>query len=188
MQDSFVDLRRAIYQTKKEFARFRQHLVNAVLATDIMDEELNAKRQARWNLAFAETNQSTETEAATQSRKATVVIEHLMQAADVAHTMQHWHIFRKWNERLFMETYKAFKEGRAADPSASWHNNEMSFFDGYIIPLATKLKVCGVFGVSSDELLNYALQNRREWENKGPEIVEEMKEKAQAKFSHLTCW
>lgn len=97
-----------------------------------------------------------------------------------AHTMQHWHIFRKWNERLFMEMYKAYKEGRAEkDPSEFWYKGEIGFFvsigsfllhvanlhakppqDFYIIPLAKKLKDCGVFGVSSDEYLNYAQRNR----------------------------
>jgi hypothetical protein len=31
-----------------------------------------------------------------------------------------------------------------------------------IIPLAKKLKDCGVFGVSSDEYYNYAIQNHKE--------------------------
>jgi hypothetical protein len=47
----------------------------------------------------------------------------------------------------------------------------MGFYDFYILPLAKKLKECGVFGVSSDEYLNYALENRREWQLKGEEIV-----------------
>ena len=46
----------------------------------------------------------------------------------------------------------------------------------YIIPLAKKLKDCGVFGVSSDEYLGYAVNNRREWEKKGAEIVAQWKE------------
>ena len=44
------------------------------------------------------------------------------------------------------------------------------------IPLAKKLKDCGVFGVSSDEYLNYALQNRAEWEARGQQVVAEMME------------
>jgi hypothetical protein len=43
--------------------------------------------------------------------------------------------------------------------------------------LAKKLKECGVFGVSSDEYLNYALSNRREWLDKGESVVAEMMEK-----------
>jgi hypothetical protein len=40
--------------------------------------------------------------------------------------------------------------------------------------LAKKLKDCGVFGVSSGEYLQYAKQNRKEWETRGQEVVEEM--------------
>lgn len=56
----------------------------------------------------------------------------------------------------------------------SFHSD--SFFDFYIIPLAKKLKDCGVFGVSSDEYLKYAQQNRKEWQEKGEAIVAEMVE------------
>jgi hypothetical protein len=49
--------------------------------------------------------------------------------------------------------------------------------DFYVIPLAEKLSECGVFGVSSDETLEYALENRREWELNGEEMVEMMVDK-----------
>ena len=112
------------------------------------------------------------------NRKATIVIEHMIQASDIAHTMQHWNIYRKWNERLFMEMYKAFKEGRSTtDPSDVWYKGEIGFFDFYIIRLAKKLNECGVFGVSSDEYLNYAQKNRKEWEVKGRQVVAEMVQK-----------
>jgi hypothetical protein len=118
-----------------------------------------------------------------------------------------WHIYRKWNERLFLETYKAFSEGRAEkDPTPGWYQGEIGcvfviishcressalvfvltfrhryvsrFFDFYVIPLAKKLKDCGVFVKSSDEYLNYAVSNRNEWEQRGRTLVEEMKIKA----------
>ena len=98
-----------------------------------------------------------------------------MQASDVAHTMQHWHVYQKWNSRLFKEMYRAYEKGRsAADPSINWYQGELAFFDYYIIPLAQKLKSCGVFGVSSDEYLDYARQNRAEWEKKGEDIVKRL--------------
>lgn len=176
MQDCFQDLRGAIYATADEFKRFRQLVVNTVMATDIMDKELSAARKARWNAAFTESREDEE-EDTSVNRKATIVIEHLIQASDVAHTMQHWHIYRKWNQRLFEEMYIAYKQGRTdKDPSTNWYEGEIGFFDFYIIPLAMKLRSCGVFGVSSDEYLNYAQQNRREWERKGQEIVAEMLE------------
>ena len=72
-----------------------------------------------------------------------------------------------------MENYRAFREGRAeSNPADYWYKGEIGFFDFYIIPLAKKLKECGVFGVSSDEYLNYAVKNREEWEKKGMEVVE----------------
>ena len=82
------------------------------------------------------------------------------------------------NEKLFHELYKAHLEGRGTfDPSQGWYKGELGFFDFYIIPLAEKLKECGVFGVSGDEYLNYALQNRAEWEQKGREVVKKCRSK-----------
>jgi hypothetical protein len=53
--------------------------------------------------------------------------------------------------------YFAHKAGRmAVDPITFWFQGELNFFDNYVIPLARKLKECNVFGVSSDEYLNYA--------------------------------
>jgi hypothetical protein len=91
---------------------------------------------------------------------------------------QHWHVYTKWNERLFQEMYDAYASGRwDKDPSVGWYQGEIGFLDNYVIPLAKKLKNCGVFGVASDEYLNYAEQNRREWEAKGKEIVANFVEK-----------
>jgi hypothetical protein len=45
------------------------------------------------------------------------------------------------------------------------------------IPLAKKLEECGVFGVSSHEYRQYALNNREEWVSKGQQIVADMKTK-----------
>lgn len=50
------------------------------------------------------------------------------------------------------------------------------------IPLAKKLKECGVFGVSSDEYLQYAIKNRNEWETKGQEVVEQMVESIELEY------
>lgn len=70
--------------------------------------------------------------------------------------------------------YIAYKKGRMAkNPLEFWYNGEIGFFDFYIIPLAKKLKECGVFGVSCDEYLTYALNNRSEWCRRGKEIVKE---------------
>ena len=54
MQDEFEALRGEIYTTEDEFFRFRQLMVNIVLATDIMDKELGSLRKDRWSKAFSE--------------------------------------------------------------------------------------------------------------------------------------
>jgi hypothetical protein len=175
MDDCFTELRHTIYQTESELSRFRQLVVNVVMATDIMDKDLGALRRKRWNKAFSES--PVEDDASTVNRKATIVIEHIIQASDVAHTMQHWHIYTKWNARFFEECHRAYIEGRVdKNPADGWYQGEIGFFDFYVIPLAKKLKDCGVFGVSSDEYLNYAIQNRKEWERNGQEVVAEMLE------------
>jgi len=181
MDPSFEDLRKCIYGDENEFQRFRSLLVNSVMATDIFDKELALLRKSRWNKAFQE-GQREGSAMDDVNRKATIVIEHLIQASDVSHTMQHWHVYQKWNARLFEETYSAFLTGRSdTDPSEGWYKGEIGFFDHYIIPLARKLKECGVFGVSSDEYLSYATENRREWEAKGIAVVTALVQKCHAK-------
>jgi hypothetical protein len=171
MDPAYDDLRRCIYTNDREGQRFRQLLVNSVMATDIFDPDLKKMRNDRWTQAFAP-NAGDEV----FDLKATIVIEHIIQASDVAHTMQHWHVYQKWNQRFFEEQYKAFNAGRMdKDPSEGWYRGELWFYDNYIIPLAKKLKDCSVFGVASDEFLSYAMDNRNEWEAKGEKIVVDMK-------------
>jgi len=178
MKKEYAHLRACIYSTEKELQQFRQLVVNVVMATDICDKELGALRKARWAKAFSnEGDDDTLTiEEEDTNRKGTIVIEHLIQASDVSHTMQHWHVYRTWNEKLFKEMYSAYKLGRGVggkDPSLNWYDGEIGFFDFYIIPLAKKLHDCGVFGVSSHEYLEYAQCNREEWVRKGKDIVAE---------------
>ena len=183
MTEKYQPVIATICRDESELSRLRQLVVNSVMATDIMDPDLKKLRNGRWEKAFHNTqveNDDTSREAI--NRKATIVIEHLIQASDVAHTMQHWNVYTKWNARLFKEMYKAYLEGRsgAKDPSEFWAKGEVGFFDFYIIPLAKKLKDCGVFGVSSDEYLQYAISNRNEWEEKGQamtaQIIKEVQE------------
>jgi hypothetical protein len=176
LDPKYTILRDAIYGSERESRRFRQLVVNSVMATDIMDKDLKALRNHRWEKAFSESD--TDSAWDNRNRKATIVIEHLIQASDISHTMQHWHVYRKWNERLFTEMTFAYRAGRAAkDPAEFWYEGELGFFDFYIIPLTEKLSKCGVFGVSSDELLSYATKNREEWERRGKDIVTYMVQK-----------
>eukprot|EP00980_Cylindrotheca_fusiformis_P027886 scaffold22563_cov128-Cylindrotheca_fusiformis.AAC.3 len=189
MSDEYAAIRACIYQTEDELRRFRQLVVNTVLATDIADKELQALRKARWEMAFQNVDsisESLDDSVESEDRKATIVIEHLIQASDVSHTMQHWHIYKKWNQQFFMECYSAYKQGRAdTDPSANWYKGEIGFFDYYVIPLARKLQSCGVFGVSSHEYLNYAMANRDEWVREGENLVQHFLAKFNEQNAHL---
>ncbi len=183
MKNQFSRLRMTICPTEEEMRRFRQLVVNSVMATDIADKEMKELRNSRWAKAFFDQALQEESKRTSINRKATIVIEHLIQASDVAHTMQHWHVYTKWNERLFQEMSLAYLVGRSdKDPVEFWYQGELGFFDFYIIPLAKKLSECGVFGVSSDEYLNYAMRNREEWERRGNDIMQGMIERFQEKL------
>jgi 3'5'-cyclic nucleotide phosphodiesterase len=173
MQPGFDAFRSCICKTEVELKKFQGLVEHIVLATDIMDNNLKDERNARWNELFRATSSAI----ADQSRDR-IVLEYLIQASDVAHTMQHWHVYMKWNERLFHEMYRAYIAGRAdKNPADTWYQSELKFLDSYIIPLAGKLQECGVFGVSGDEVLAYALSNRHEWRVKGRGIVKKYVEK-----------
>ncbi|KAL7547034.1 LOW QUALITY PROTEIN: hypothetical protein ACHAWF_010347 [Thalassiosira exigua] len=187
MQDRFLELQLLIFVNGDELRRFKQLLINTVLATDIADKERSRRGKSRWQKAFHPSQSSRGSahldesissrldEISLRSLKATLVFEQIMQASDVAHTMQHWETFKKWNERLYTELSKGFREGRgASDPRENWYGGEIGFFDFYIIPLAKKLKECGVFGSAASEYLDYALENRRRWEVEGNDIATRM--------------
>ena len=91
-ESDYVDLQMCICSTEAEKVRFRQLLVNCVLATDLVDEELSNLRKNRWAKAFLEPRRTQRPESNEDcNRKATIVLEHIIQASDIAHTMQHWH-------------------------------------------------------------------------------------------------
>jgi 3'5'-cyclic nucleotide phosphodiesterase len=154
MDDRYAELRNTIYTTEAEMKRFRALIVNSVMATDICDKSLTVLRNSRWDKAFNGLEDGkVEEEHNSVNRKATIVIEHLIQASDVSHTMQHvrfvhtsecwitsasflttfllrihlqWHMYRKWNEKFFMECYEGFLDGRSeADPSIGWYKGEI---------------------------------------------------------------
>jgi 3'5'-cyclic nucleotide phosphodiesterase/Adenylate and Guanylate cyclase catalytic domain len=183
MQPNFDALRQCMFLCPDDVKRFRQVVVNSVLATDIFDKDLKSFREERWDQVFTNSSSSSSVTAdeTNNARKNAIVIEHLIQASDVVHTMQHWKVYQKWNKRLFSEMYVAYQNGHSKEsPSVGWYSGELWFFDNYIIPLAKKLRKCGVFGVSCDELLDYAIDNRYEWESKGKEIVVEWEKEFQS--------
>lgn len=78
--------------------------------------------------------------------KTTVVMEHILRAADVAPNMQSWDHMKKWSTRLFFELMASFSVGRGEDPQPKWYENQTAFLESYILPLARRLDDTGVFG------------------------------------------
>ena len=86
------------------------------MSTDIVDKDLKALRNNRWEKAFKKDVSSTneymnidvvDSEKEKVDRKATIVIEHIIQASDVSHTMQHWIIYRKWVRHIHIASWRS---------------------------------------------------------------------------------
>lgn len=86
MERQFQAFRDAIFLNDEELSHFHQLVLRSVLATDIFDKEINDRRKQRWRLAFSPENHHQRDRLSAEyvcNLKATIVIEHLMQASDV---------------------------------------------------------------------------------------------------------
>jgi hypothetical protein len=75
----YGEIRKCIHTNETEIRRFRQLIVNSVMATDTFDPDRKQLRELRWFKAFSEASGDNATDL-----KANIVIEHIIQAADVA--------------------------------------------------------------------------------------------------------
>ena len=176
MGTDFQDLQAAIFSNQEEYDRFKSIFINTIMATDLFDDALKADRSKRYAMAFDESSRDPRLSEEQQlNLRATTVLDLVMQVADIAHTMEHFHSFRRWNERLFEEMYQAYQHDRLdADPSEGWYNNEIKFFDEYVLPLARKINGCGMFGNAGQDLIDQAQKNRKEFVVKGSKMVAEV--------------
>lgn len=191
LEPSYKELRDSIFLSRAEMTNFRRLVVTAVMATDVADKELAALRKSRaaealhasrdllsvnavkfkdsLSIGIVEDNSDMNLARC----KATFVVETLMQAADISHTMGSFEMYSKWNKKLFNEMYTAYLNGRGEkDPSHTWYQGEIDFFDHYIIPLARNLSECGINIEASKKFVENAKENRRLWEVEGEALVE----------------
>jgi hypothetical protein len=104
--------------------------------------------------------------------KATVVMETIMMAADVAHNLQGWDHMVKWSDRLYMELRKAHVAGRGGDPKGNWFENQIGFLDFYLLPMARRLEDTKVFGDATGEAFpNIVINNRDRWMTDGYSVA-----------------
>jgi hypothetical protein len=96
--------------------------------------------------------------------KATVVMETIMTAADVAHNLQDWDHMVKWSDRLYMELRRAHVAGRGGDPMGTWFENQIGFLEFYLLPVARRLEDTGVFGEATGRMFaGLVMANRDRW-------------------------
>ena len=73
--------------------------------------------------------------------KATACLEQMLRGADVSALMQNFENVRKWSTKLYKELNNGFCSNRGEDPKIGWFDNQIKFFDFYILPLAKNLRV-----------------------------------------------
>jgi hypothetical protein len=94
--------------------------------------------------------------------------EHLMLLSDVAHLLQCWENFVKWNFRLYKELHHNFTKGLCPDPSDGWSGGQIGFLEKYAIPLAKRSEV--FFNKAfSENLINLGKTNLSLWKVHGSE-------------------
>lgn len=107
--------------------------------------------------------------------KATVVLELILTAADVAHNLQGWSQMVKWSGRLYMELQRAFLMNRGANPQNRWYENQIGFLEMYLMPLAKRLEDTGVFGKVTGKIFAHAVMgNKEKWIRQGRKVTEDI--------------
>mmetsp|Transcript_18910 Transcript_18910/g.31277 ORF Transcript_18910/g.31277 Transcript_18910/m.31277 type:complete len:811 (+) Transcript_18910:114-2546(+) len=100
--------------------------------------------------------------------KASVVMEHILRAADIGPNMQGFEQMEKWSGRLFYELKSVCDTGRGEDPQSNWFENQITFLESYILPLARRLDDMGVFGDSIGPMFaTIVQQNKEKWVSEG---------------------
>ena len=110
--------------------------------------------------------------------RATVVMEQLMKAADVAPVMQGWEHMEKWSTRLFFELMASYEAGRGEDPRQGWFENQVTFLESYLLPLARRLHATRAFGdIVGPMFAQIVEENRDRWLTDGVVVTAEVTQK-----------
>ena len=110
--------------------------------------------------------------------RASVVMEQLLKAADVAPNMQGWDQLEKWSGRLFFELMDSFEAGRGEDPRQGWFRNQITFLESYMLPLARRLHATQVFGDTIGPMFAQIVEdNRDRWISDGVLLTAQITQK-----------
>jgi class 3 adenylate cyclase len=122
------------------------------------------------------------------------MLEQLVQLADVSHLTQSWETFLKWNRQLYVELVEAYqrrlrgleeKQLRGDDanitkampphPSNGWYQDQISFYDFYIIPLTERVqRSCALREDIILSIMENAKRNRARWVEEGLNATEKI--------------
>lgn len=117
--------------------------------------------------------------------KATVVMETMITAADVAHNLQGWDHMVKWSDRLYLELRRAHVSKRGADPAERWFENQIGFLESYLLPLARRLEDTGVFNDQTigETIFSSTVEfNRDRWLTDGFDVTQKSIERGNTRF------
>lgn len=96
--------------------------------------------------------------------KATVVMETIISAADVAQNLQGWEHMVKWSGKLFVELRRAYAANRGPNPEENWFENQIGFLESYLLPLTRRLEDTNVFGEAQGrDFQDIVEANRNRW-------------------------
>jgi len=119
--------------------------------------------------------------------KASVVMEIIMTAADIAPNLQSWDHMVKWSNRLYLELRRAHAAGRGPDASPDWYRNQIGFLEYYVLPLARKMDETGVFGeMVGPSFARLVEANRDRWLLDGEKVTKDITEKGKNDFPDET--
>jgi hypothetical protein len=97
-----------------------------------------------------------------------VIMEHIIRSSDIGANMQSFEHMEEWSRRLFFELKASYHEGRGDDPQNGWYDNQITFLDSYILPLARRLEDTGIFGDETGRMFaDIVLDNRDKWVTDG---------------------
>jgi hypothetical protein len=110
--------------------------------------------------------------------RASVIMEQLIKAADVAPLMQGWDHMEKWSARLFFELMDSHESGRGEDPRQGWFENQITFLESYLLPLARRLHATKAFGNTVGPMFARTVEeNRDRWISDGVVLTEHVTQK-----------
>ena len=103
-----------------------------------------------------------------------------MLIVDVAHNMQGWENYIKWNYWLYWEIEACHRGGLCNDPNKSWGPAQIGFFENYVMQLAERTSKARILREEqSTELIELAQSNLERWKVQGEAVHKIFREGAQ---------